>query len=87
MCRDPSANRAHQAVLKDDHEQQRPHHRSGQQHAQVSYMSLTKACICVIRSLSEERDWEVLKLILAQVGDKTFWEVVIEVMYCRLYSN
>ncbi len=33
----------------------------------VTYLSLTKACMCVVKSLSEERDWEVLKLILAQV--------------------
>jgi len=34
---------------------------------QATYLSLTKACLCVIRSLTEERDWLVLRLILSKV--------------------
>ena len=37
----------------------------GQQCA--TYISLTKACVLVIRSLSNEKDWQVLKLVLAKV--------------------
>ena len=33
----------------------------------VTYISLTKACLLVIKSLSYERDWQVLKLILSEV--------------------
>ena len=33
----------------------------------VTYISLTKACLLVIKSLSHERDWQVLKLILSKV--------------------
>ena len=38
-----------------------------QQQQPATYLSLTKACLCVVRSLSEEKDWLVLRLILSKV--------------------
>lgn len=40
---------------------------SGHGQHQVTFLSLTKACMLVIKSLSEERDWRVLQLILSKV--------------------
>jgi tuberous sclerosis protein 2 len=41
-------------------------HKSGSQ-SSVLYISLTRACRLVIQSLSEEKDWNVLQLVLARV--------------------
>lgn len=42
-------------------------HQSSAASSGVTYLSLTRACILVIKSLSEERDWNVMRLILSKV--------------------
>jgi Tuberin len=36
-------------------------------HGHVTHMSLSEACMAVIRCLSYERDWRVLKLVLERI--------------------
>ncbi len=48
-------------------EERPPSSTSSSSSAATTYISLTKACLCVVRSLSEERDWAVLRLILSKM--------------------
>lgn len=43
--------------------------RSEDSNNDVTFLSLTRACMLVIRSLREERDWNVLKMILHKVSE------------------
>ena len=66
VCRDAAASspEKRQAEAKEGGGKQHQPSSSG---SGTTYLSLTKACLCVVRSLSEERDWSVLSLILSKV--------------------
>lgn len=76
VCRDFAAGGGPAEILSGNEDRTRALrsggvHKSGGSASNASqpatYMSLTKACMLVIKSLSEERDWTVLKLVLSKV--------------------
>ncbi|TRY76727.1 hypothetical protein TCAL_07432 [Tigriopus californicus] len=77
VCRDFASGGGPAEILSGNEDQTRTRsggiHKSGgggsapNASQPATYMSLTKACMLVIKSLSEERDWTVLKLVLSKV--------------------
>jgi len=53
-------------------------------HNNVTQMSLGEACIAVIRCLSHERDWRVLKLVLERIPRVIFLYVTIIYLFMKV---